>query len=126
GGKPGAHSWTPTCESIGSLLYIVVQVYEHSFRRQFKITHQRDVALGTVRSSHFPANSFLALIPKDDIVKTFWDHVEVGIRTHKIFEELTMEKELLAKAVASLNTVRRKGQANIHITELAEDDGIDD
>ncbi|KAJ6536796.1 hypothetical protein B0H10DRAFT_1667697, partial [Mycena sp. CBHHK59/15] len=59
GGKAGAHSWAPTCESIGSLSYIVVQVYEHSFRRQFKITHRRDAALGTVRFSHLPANSFL-------------------------------------------------------------------
>ncbi|KAJ7128636.1 hypothetical protein C8R44DRAFT_850999 [Mycena epipterygia] len=42
-----------------------------------------------------------------------------------ICEELVAEKKALAKAVASLNTVRRKGKANIHIMELQEDDDID-
>ncbi|KAJ7749977.1 hypothetical protein B0H16DRAFT_1460997 [Mycena metata] len=40
----------------------------------------------------------------------------------KILEDLMAEKEGLAKAVASLNTVWRKWKANIHILELPEDD----
>jgi hypothetical protein len=51
--------------------------------------------------------------------------MEIGIRAHKIFDEFVAEKERLSKAVASLNTVRRKGEANIHILELSEDDCIE-
>ncbi|KAJ7433410.1 hypothetical protein FB451DRAFT_1064410 [Mycena latifolia] len=126
GGKAGAHAWSSTSESIGALSFIVVQVFEHEFRRHFKIIPHSAASLGTLRFEHLPANSFLALLPKDETIKTFHNHVEVGLRAHKIFEELTSEKEALAKAVASLNTVRRKGKANIHITELAEDDCVED
>jgi hypothetical protein len=34
------------------------------------------------------------------------------------------EKEPLCKAVASLNTVRRKGQQHISLVEVPEDDGV--
>ncbi|KAJ6484572.1 hypothetical protein DFH09DRAFT_949266, partial [Mycena vulgaris] len=126
GGKAGAHSWTPTGESIGALSFVILQVYEHEYRRHFRIIPHRAAALGTIRFEHLPANSFLALLPKDEGVKTFHNHVEIGVRAHKIFEELVSEKELLAKAVLSLNTVRRKVKVNMHITELAEDDCEED
>ncbi|KAJ7448939.1 hypothetical protein FB451DRAFT_1187443 [Mycena latifolia] len=86
----------------------------------------RDRLCGTLRFEHLPANWFLALLPKDKTIKTFYNHVEIGQHAHKFFEELTFEKEALAKAVASLNTVRRKGKANIHITKLVEDDCVQD
>ncbi|KAJ6611423.1 hypothetical protein B0H10DRAFT_1809601, partial [Mycena sp. CBHHK59/15] len=47
-GKAGAHSWVSACDSISALSYIVVQVYQHSYRQQFKVTHCNDVALGTL------------------------------------------------------------------------------
>ncbi|KAJ6506459.1 hypothetical protein DFH09DRAFT_1101406 [Mycena vulgaris] len=51
---------------------------------------------------------------------------KIGAQGQKIFGELVAEKEVLAKAVASLNTVRKKGKANIHIMELPEDEYIED
>ncbi|KAJ6632560.1 hypothetical protein B0H10DRAFT_1938152 [Mycena sp. CBHHK59/15] len=50
-----------------------------------------------------------------DTVKMFWDHVEIKVGAHKIFDELMMEKEVLAQAVTSLNTVRCKGKANLNL-----------
>jgi hypothetical protein len=51
--------------------------------------------------------SFLLPQGKDaEAVTVFRDHVEIGVKAQQIFEELRAEKELLAKAVASLNTVR--------------------
>jgi hypothetical protein len=38
-----------------------------------------------------------------------------------VFDGLLMGKEGLATAVASLNTVRRRGKSNINIVELEED-----
>ncbi|KAJ7776539.1 hypothetical protein DFH07DRAFT_731901 [Mycena maculata] len=122
GGKSGAHSWTPTCSTIGALSFLVVQVYELEHRRHFKVIPHCTAALGTVRFEHLPANSFLALLPKEESIKTLHNHVEIGLRAHKIFEELVLEKDVLAKAVSSLNTVRRKGRANVHIMQLPEDD----
>ncbi|KAJ7719519.1 hypothetical protein DFH07DRAFT_784620 [Mycena maculata] len=50
-------------------------------------------------------------------------HFTIGLRAHKIFEELILEKDVLAKAISSLNTVRKKGRApNVHIIQLQEDD----
>ncbi|KAJ6617205.1 hypothetical protein B0H10DRAFT_1797924, partial [Mycena sp. CBHHK59/15] len=128
GGKAGAHSFTQSCESIGALSYLFVQTYEHAYRRQFKSAHSRDSALGTVRFVHLPSNSFLAIVPLEEndpnSVKAFTSHIEIGLRTYKVFEALMAEKELLCKAVASLNTVRRKGKANVNIVDVAEDDGV--
>ncbi|KAJ7608628.1 hypothetical protein DFH06DRAFT_1148841 [Mycena polygramma] len=84
--------------------------------------HSADAALGTVRFAHLPAGSFLVLLPKDEPVKIFHNHVEIGLRAYKLFNELADEKKLLASAVASLNTVRRKGKVDFHILELPEDD----
>ncbi|KAJ7745546.1 hypothetical protein DFH07DRAFT_977320 [Mycena maculata] len=95
--------------------------YRFRSRRHFNIIPHCTAALGTVcfNSEHLPANSFLALLPKDESVRPL---VEIGLHAHKIFEELVCEKEVLAKAVSSLNTVQRKGQVNVHITQLPEDD----
>jgi hypothetical protein len=47
--------------------------------------------------------------------------VEIGVWAYKLFEELQGKKGKLSKAAASLNTVQRKGKADIHILELPED-----
>ncbi|KAJ7176665.1 hypothetical protein C8R46DRAFT_889360 [Mycena filopes] len=125
GGKAGAHAWVPTCDTIGSLSYLVVQLYQHSYRRQFKFTDRNYPALGTLRFAHLPSSSFLSILPQGndtEAIKTYRDHVEIGVRAQKIFEELRMEKEMLGKAVASLNTVQRKGKAMANILEIEEDD----
>ncbi|KAJ7034201.1 hypothetical protein C8F04DRAFT_887704, partial [Mycena alexandri] len=90
------------------LSFVVAQVYQHEFRRHFKVIHSADATLGTIRFVHLPAGSFLVLLPKDEAVKTFHNWLEIGTQAYKILEDLMAEKEGLAKAVASLNTVRRK------------------
>ncbi|KAJ7788434.1 hypothetical protein B0H13DRAFT_2395037 [Mycena leptocephala] len=112
--------------TIGALSFVVAQVYEVEFRRRFKIIPHCTSASGTARFEHLPECSLLALLPKDETVKTFYNDVEIRARTQLIFEELVAEKEVFSKAVASLRTVRRKGKANIHITELLEDECVND
>ncbi|KAK6992640.1 hypothetical protein R3P38DRAFT_3430332 [Favolaschia claudopus] len=127
GGKAGAHSWVPTCESIGALSYILVQLYQHSYRRQFKFQDRNYRELGTLRFTHLPSNSFLFLLPQGDLknaepIAEFRDHLEIGRKAYAVFEELDAERELLAKAVASLNTVRRKGKPNVNLVEVEEEE----
>ncbi|KAJ7686963.1 hypothetical protein B0H17DRAFT_1136628 [Mycena rosella] len=129
GGKAGAHSLAHRCENIGALSYMIVQTYEHSFSRQFKNTRRCDLALGSFNQfGHFPSISFLALLPLEedgtDGVKVFPNHAEIGLQAYKAFEALMAEREEVCKAVASLNTVRRKGKQNTSIVEVAEDDGV--
>ena len=60
------------------------------------------------------------MLPVDG-TKVFSNYVEIGLVAYNIFEDLLAEKELLCKAVASLNTVRRKGQQHISVVEVPED-----
>ncbi|KAJ7834881.1 hypothetical protein B0H14DRAFT_2590625 [Mycena olivaceomarginata] len=76
-----------TTDSIGSLSFIVAQVYEHEFRRRFSTIHQADALLGTIRFAHLPVGSFLVLLPKDEAIKSFHTQMEIDIRAHKIFDE---------------------------------------
>jgi hypothetical protein len=60
------------------------------------------------------------MLPADG-TKVFSNYVEIGLVAYNIFEGLMAEKEPLCKAVASLNTVRRKGQQHISLIEVPED-----
>ncbi|KAJ7616877.1 hypothetical protein B0H17DRAFT_1152550 [Mycena rosella] len=96
---------------------------------QFKNTRCADLSLGAIeRFAHLPSNSFLAILPVEaneaESMKIYANHVEIGSRAYAMFESLMVEKELLCKAVATLNTVRRKGKADISLAELPEDDWI--
>ncbi|KAJ7913468.1 hypothetical protein B0H13DRAFT_1612575, partial [Mycena leptocephala] len=126
GGKAGAHSPVDRCDSIGALSYLFVQTYENSFRRQFRNTRRSDLPLGTInRFAHLPSNSFLTILPAGGTsVKIFSNHIEIGLRAYNIFQGLMAEKELLSKAVASLNTVRRRGKQHISLVEIPEDDCV--
>ncbi|KAJ7708244.1 hypothetical protein B0H17DRAFT_1125013 [Mycena rosella] len=95
--------------------------YENSYRRQFKNTRRADLSLGAIeRFAHLPSNSFLAIFPikanKAESVKIYANHVEIGSRAYAMFESLM--------AVVTLNTVRRKGKADISLAELPEDDWV--
>ncbi|KAJ6448790.1 hypothetical protein C8R47DRAFT_1084923 [Mycena vitilis] len=54
------------------------------------------------------------------------NHVEVGMRGENLFNELTQKIKALGTAVASLNTVKRKGKANADLMDLEEDDEMDE
>jgi len=123
GRKAGAHSWVADTGNIGALSYIVMQLYQHSHCRQFKMVHHLHTGLGTFRFGHLPSNSFLTLIlAATGAVAMFQTHIKVGVAGMKIYKELVQEKLDLAKAVVSLNTVWHKGKANISIFTLVEED----
>ncbi|KAJ7144225.1 hypothetical protein C8R44DRAFT_725189 [Mycena epipterygia] len=101
----------------------VVQLYQQQNRRHFKFTHRSYAALGTLRFAHLRSNSFLAILLQAETVREYRD-VEVGPGAETIFAELSKEREMLAKAVASLNTVRRKGKSNINIVDPEEEEEL--
>ncbi len=121
GGKAGAHSWVSSAESIGSLSYIVVQLFEPAYRRLFQSIHQKYSSMAVSRFAHLPSNSFLVTVA-EDAVKTTKDQLEISLPALTVFKELSDEKEKLVEAVARLNTVRGRG----NIVEMEEEEEEDD
>ncbi|KAJ7436318.1 hypothetical protein B0H11DRAFT_1936824 [Mycena galericulata] len=71
------------------------------------------VEAGTMCCKHLPANSSLALLPKSESIKMFNSHVEIGLRNHKVFEELLLEKEAPSKTVSiKYSTTKGKGRCS--------------
>ncbi|KAJ6474821.1 hypothetical protein C8R45DRAFT_1102969 [Mycena sanguinolenta] len=87
------------------------------------------IPIGTLRFVDLPSNSFLFLLPPGSDTESdniFRDHVEIGAKAQKIFDELRAETETLGRAVASLNTVRRKGKANVNLLDIEENEDSED
>ncbi|KAJ7257638.1 hypothetical protein C8J57DRAFT_1234785 [Mycena rebaudengoi] len=82
-------------------------------------------SLTTLDLSRFFSSDYLsdhtALITNTTFAQFVRNKLEIGAHAQKLFEMLYDERDALATAVASLNTVRRKGKANINIVELDED-----
>ncbi len=55
-------------------------------------------------------------------VKILGDHINISLVTMNIFEGLIAEKAGMVKVAISLNTVRRKGQAQYNILAMEEID----
>ena len=76
-----------------------------------------------------PSLRFLFLLPPGsdaESVNIFRDHVEIGAKAQKIFDELQAETETLGRAVASLNTIRRKGKVNVYPLDMEENEDSED
>jgi len=125
GGKTSAHAWVPEASNIGSLSYIGIQTYQYSHLRRFNAVHRDLAALGGYRFEHSPGNSFLALIQTLDAVSNHETHLELDITQMAVYRQLCKEREGLVKAVVSLNTIRRKGQSNVSLLALVEEDGVE-
>ncbi|KAJ7219935.1 hypothetical protein GGX14DRAFT_354926, partial [Mycena pura] len=122
GGKAGAHSILPSCDNIGTPSYLLVQIFEQNYRRQFRQTRQKDMQLGIKRFAHIPSASFLAQIsdPNGTNIKVFSINIDIGPAAYEIFQALHNEREKIGSAVATLNTVRRTGGQTISILDFEE------
>jgi hypothetical protein len=61
GGKNGKHAWVETVESIGSVSYLAVQVWQYSHGKSFRTQHMRTsgVNFHIRRFAHLPGYRFL-------------------------------------------------------------------
>ncbi|KAJ7208611.1 hypothetical protein GGX14DRAFT_566827 [Mycena pura] len=125
GSKASAHSFTPQCDNIGRLSYIVVQIYEQHYMRSFSFTRRGD-HLHVLRFIHIPSTSFLAIIPPDHTPRVAASHVELGNWAYQLFKGFDNEREAILKAAAALGTVKRKGGKAVSILDLDEDDGVEE
>ncbi|KAJ7211725.1 hypothetical protein GGX14DRAFT_362431, partial [Mycena pura] len=119
GGKAGAHSILPICDNIGVPSYLLVQIFEQNYRRQFRQTRQKDMQLGIKHFAHITSASFLAQIP-DPNIKASSINIDVGPAAYEIFQALHNEREKIGSAVATLNTVWRKGGQTISVLDFEE------
>ncbi|KAJ6483379.1 hypothetical protein C8R45DRAFT_931989 [Mycena sanguinolenta] len=102
-------------DTIGALSYLLMQLNQHSYGRQFKYRNRNYAALGTLRFAHLPSNSFLFLLPQGGQLPKPRDFCRTCYREGSL-------KEPLAKAMASLNTVRGKRKVNVNILEMEEEE----
>ncbi|PBK82283.1 hypothetical protein ARMGADRAFT_946857, partial [Armillaria gallica] len=123
-GKGSNHAWIPSTENIGTVSYLVVQLYEHLSRRTFQRVHRQFALMGLSRMAHLPSNSFVTAVPAES-VKMAGDQVNITSQTMDIFEDLVAEKKEILKGVVNLNTVRRKGQENLSLLAIEETDGVE-
>ncbi|KAJ7197465.1 hypothetical protein GGX14DRAFT_574247 [Mycena pura] len=126
GSKASAYSFITTAENIGSVFYVVCQTYEHLRLRDFRRTPLRHAALGSVsRFAHLTAHSILTILPPErdcTVVKEYEMTLSIGQEAYAVFKSLQDEREKIAKAVATLNTVKGKGGKSKDIQELEEDE----
>ncbi|KAJ7110933.1 hypothetical protein C8R44DRAFT_742708 [Mycena epipterygia] len=99
-GKDGSDTsvfFTKNSPDVVNAPAILLRVFELEFRRRFKIIPKHASALGTICFAHLPVKLFLALLPKEEPVKIFQSHLEIGPRAHIMFQENAEETVLLTK-----------------------------
>ncbi|TFY52047.1 hypothetical protein EVG20_g10728 [Dentipellis fragilis] len=108
GGKAGKHGWVSYSTSIGAVSYIVAQVWQHAGnrRRQFMTYHGKTKELCLLRYAHFPAFSFLYLLPHHSITSPPMNNntfVEMsGPMFDKVYSKMLAEKGAIMRAVHAL------------------------
>ncbi|KAJ7204642.1 hypothetical protein GGX14DRAFT_368541 [Mycena pura] len=122
-GKGGKHDYVSSVDSVGRISYVFVQTFMHSAGRMFQRLHSASASLGISRFAHLPAGSIILRVP--DKVKLKENVAEVSTAMALKYRELKSEQEELIKMVTALNTVQRKGQANINIMDVNEEEDVD-
>ncbi|KAG7096508.1 hypothetical protein E1B28_003937 [Marasmius oreades] len=112
GGSAGKHAWTPESGNIGSLSYIVLQVWQQvrPNARRFTASFGSTTHLSIPQFSHLPSSAFLHRIPESsvhpassylDLEPKFFDDV---------FVEIYRAKSTVVQAFRRLQRPTKKGE----------------
>ncbi|KAI0671447.1 hypothetical protein C8Q78DRAFT_1028953 [Trametes maxima] len=63
GSKSGAHCWRATCDHIGLVSYIAVQIYEQLHGLEFRAILRKMAIFQTFSFAHLSADQFLCVLP---------------------------------------------------------------
>ncbi|KAK7008262.1 hypothetical protein R3P38DRAFT_2551949, partial [Favolaschia claudopus] len=123
GGKGGKHEYVSSVDSVGRISYAFVQTFAHGGGRVFQRLHSASAMFGISRFAHLPNGSVLFRLPDKVVLKQ--NTAEISSAMAMKYKELQMEKIGLVKAVTVLNTVQRKGQANVNVVDIEEEDDVE-
>ncbi|KAI0261709.1 hypothetical protein BC834DRAFT_1034710 [Gloeopeniophorella convolvens] len=106
-GKVIRHGWTDKATSVGSLSYIVVQLWEQSRQRtQFKNLHAPTTKLGVPRFAHLSANNFLYTLPAGFTSRTDRGALQVNATfITDVFDKLQVSRTPIMHSLEDLRKI---------------------
>jgi len=110
GGKTAKHSWVSEADTIGSLSYLPIQVWQHHRQRNFRAACGATMKLNLPRFSHLPAAAFLHYIPSSSIRSmNNGEFLELdALLFQQVYTKLQAQKSLIVAAVGQLLARRRR------------------
>jgi len=110
GGKTAKHSWVSEADTIGSLSYLPIQVWQYHRQRNFRTACGARMKLNLPRFSHLPAAAFLHYIPSSSIrTVNNGEFLELdGLFFQQVYTRLQTQKPLIVAAVGKLLARRRQ------------------
>lgn len=114
GGKTAYHSWISESDSVGSVSYLPIQVWQHHRQRMFRVSCGPTMRLNVPRYAHLPAAAFLHYIPTQSIrLVNNGDFIELAAKFFDdVYSKLDVQKELVVAAVKRLLVTRKKDNNN--------------
>ncbi|KAF8197121.1 hypothetical protein BJ912DRAFT_923213 [Pholiota molesta] len=110
GGKTAYHGWISEADSIGSVSYLPMQVWQHHRQRMFRGYFGATMRLNVPRYAHIPAAAFLHYIPTQFIhLVNNGDFIELNMKFFEdVYSKLDMQKALVVDSVKRLLVTTRK------------------
>ncbi|KAH7905193.1 hypothetical protein BJ138DRAFT_1130617 [Hygrophoropsis aurantiaca] len=114
GGKAaGPHSWQSEVNSIGSVSYLAMQVYEYAFHHKFRAIHPQIAFLQAFTFTHLPSDQFLMRLHGSVSLSPDSRILDIGEASFAIYAGLRSRLPSLLVAVKSITEARRKSGKGI-------------
>ena len=111
GGKGSTHAWLSDSTNIGAISYLVVQIYEYGYHRNFRTVHQRNAALHTGTYALLPSDLFLRTLDATPSLSQDSRTLTLDDKHLQIFNELRVNLQDILMAVKAIVAARRKGRS---------------
>jgi hypothetical protein len=123
GGKGGTHSWLSDSTNIGAISYLVVQIYEYAYHRNFRTVHQRNAALHVGTYALLPSDRFLRTLTTTPTLSPDGRMLNLDDTEIQVFHQLQAKLRDVLKAVKAIVGARKKGRGKSG--EASNTDGMD-
>ena len=109
-GKGSTHAWLSDSTSIGAISYLVVQIYEYAYHRNFRTVHQRNATLHVGTYALLPSDRFLRILTATPTLSQDGRTLTVEETQIQVFNELRGKLQDVLKAVKAIVAARKKGR----------------
>jgi len=109
-GKGSTHAWLSDSTNIGAISYLVVQIYEYGYHRNFRAVHQRNATLHTGMYALLPSDRFLRTLDASPTLSQDSRTLTLDDKHLEIFNELRGKLQDVMMAVSAIVAARKKGR----------------
>jgi hypothetical protein len=110
GGKGSTHAWLSNSTSIGAISYLIVQIYEYAYHRNFRTVHQRNATLHVGTYALLPSDRFLRILTATPTLSQDGRTLTIEETQIQVFNELWGKLQDVLKAVKAIVAALKKGQ----------------